>query len=99
MRLVLVVGFDSLRRLRLEALSGLPLRSLVRPVRSLERSVRSCGVRYYLALHMLACTRVLRFVCSGRAEVKFLVPLQGGGVLVQVVHHGFVGTVGVERAA
>jgi hypothetical protein len=48
---------------------------------------------------MLACTRVLRLSFSGRAEVKFLVPLKGGGVLVQIVHHGFVGTVGLERAA
>ncbi len=52
-----------------------------------------------LVLLMLACTRNLRLFFSGRAEVKFLVPLQGGGVLVQVVHHGFVGTVGLERAA
>ncbi len=52
-----------------------------------------------LALLMLACTRVLRLPFSGRVEVKFLVPLKRGGVLVQVVHHDFVGTVGLERAA
>ena len=51
------------------------------------------------ALLMLACTRVLRLFFSGCAEVKFLVPLKGGGVLVQVVHYSFVGIVGLERAA
>ncbi len=48
------------------------------------------GVAIFAFL-MLACTRVLRLSFSGRAEVKFLVKLKGGGVLVQVVHHGLSG--------
>ena len=51
------------------------------------------------ALFMLAWSRVLRLLFSGRPKVKLLLPLERGRVLVQVIHDAFVRSIRWERVA
>ncbi len=92
----LVSDLDVLSRLRSDARSGLLLRSWLRPVRSLGARFACLDDLCAFRACLVACPEI---VFLGRPKVKFLLPMERGRVLVQVIHDAFVRSVRWKRVA